>query len=293
MKTSVVIPSYNSQQHIRLCLGALLKQTVAPDEIIVVDSSTDETPDIIRREFPTVRLHRLEKQTMPGRGRNIGMDLASGDIILFTDSDAVADPDWVKKHIHLHETMPDVILFGGSILNCNPEHLFSRLAFISEFTGYSKKDPAESRAVVPSVNMSAKRARLSACGVRMPEESMPGGEDVFFCNALTKAGMTIRFDPAPSVRHINRSTWSAYLGHMRSSGQAAGRIAAGHAVDYRWLVRLGPLAVLAVPVRLWRIWSRMLRVGGAAFAESLLLGPALAWGLSVQMIHFWRGSRHA
>ena len=270
-----------------------MKQSVAPDEIIVVDSSNDETPDIIRKEFPAVALHRLEKQTMPGRARNIGMDLASGDIIIFTDSDAVADLDWVENHVLLHKTMPDVILFGGSILNNNPEYLFSRLAYVSEFTGYSKKDPAEYRTVVPSVNMSAKRIPLADSGVRMPEAALPGGEDVYFCNALVKLGQKVRFDPAPTIRHINRTTWTSFIGHMRSSGYAGGVVAARHAVTYQILSRIGPLALLAAPVRLLLVWKRLLQTDRKAFVESLLTSPVLLTGFLVHMWNYYKGADDA
>lgn len=292
MKISVVIPSYNSSRTIGACLDGLMRQTHPADEIIVVDSSRDDTPQFVRQHYPAVDLRHLDRQTMPGAARNLGMDAARGDVLLFTDADAVPDPDWVARHLAFHTDRPEVTAVGGAIMNANPECWISRLAFIAEFTGYSPRDPAGPRRVVPSVNLSVNLARVRAAGIRMPERSLPGGEDVYFCNALIEAGMRVWFDPAPGVRHINRTTWGAYLAHMRSSGRAAGRIAADHAVDYRWLVRLGPFAVLAVPVRLWRVWVRMSRLGGAALAESLLLSPALAWGLSVQMFYFWRGARH-
>jgi glycosyltransferase involved in cell wall biosynthesis len=49
---SVIIPSYRSAATIGRCLQALSVQDVAPHEIIVVDSSDDETPDIVRRNHP-------------------------------------------------------------------------------------------------------------------------------------------------------------------------------------------------------------------------------------------------
>lgn len=58
---SVVVPSFNSKRTIRETLGAILgQQTKHALEVIVVDSSNDGTGDIIEKEFPTVRLFRLE-----------------------------------------------------------------------------------------------------------------------------------------------------------------------------------------------------------------------------------------
>lgn len=56
MTVSVVIPSYNSAKTIRDCLRAVLDQTRPAEEVIVVDSSDDETPEIIRGQFSQVKL---------------------------------------------------------------------------------------------------------------------------------------------------------------------------------------------------------------------------------------------
>ena len=54
---SVVIPSYNSSKHIRACLNSLLCQvSEIPFEVILVDSSNDGTDQIVRAEFPQIRM---------------------------------------------------------------------------------------------------------------------------------------------------------------------------------------------------------------------------------------------
>src|SRR3989338_8227067 len=99
-QVSVVIPSYNSQQHIEKCLMSVLGQkTEHTFEVIVVDSSSDATPAIITAQFPTVKLIHLNEQTYPGAGRNIGVQHATGEIIAFIDSDCVAQEDWLERAI--------------------------------------------------------------------------------------------------------------------------------------------------------------------------------------------------
>jgi len=89
---SVIVPSYNSMRTIRRCLHSILAQeTSFPFEVICVDSSKDETPDIISREFPQVRLIHIERQTYPGSARNLGIRQAQGSIIACTDSDCIVD----------------------------------------------------------------------------------------------------------------------------------------------------------------------------------------------------------
>lgn len=293
MKASVVIPSYNSSALIRNCLQAIATQSRAADEIIVVDSSTDDTPSIIRNEFPAVRLHHFEKQTLPGAARNQGLRLATGDIVLFTDTDAEPDRDWIRHHIALHEAHPLVTLFGGAIVNANPGSWMSCLAFWSEFTGYSPREPEAVRAVVPTVNVSLKHKPVLDAGVFMPEDALPGGEDVSFCMLLAQNNLVIRFSPLPIVAHRNRTTWAAYTGHMRSSGRAAGFVAARHPVQHSFMTRLGPLALLAAPPRFLLAAMRVIRREPSRFALLLLLSPLMLVGLTLFMDSYWKGVKTA
>jgi len=94
---SIVIPAYNAADTIEGCLQSLLNQTVPQDkyEILVVnDGSTDKTAEIVQ----SLGVKCLtQKNKGPAAARNLGAMEATGDIILFTDSDCVANKDWVKE----------------------------------------------------------------------------------------------------------------------------------------------------------------------------------------------------
>ena len=78
---SVIVPAWNAEKTLALCLEGLMRQTLALDcyEIIVVDDgSTDQTAEIARR-FPIV-YHYQENQG-PATARNVGVSLAEGDLI--------------------------------------------------------------------------------------------------------------------------------------------------------------------------------------------------------------------
>ena len=89
MRISVVIPCYNGRQVLPYCLDALRQQTQQPEEIIVVDSSSDGTDELVRENYPEVRLIHLAQQTMPGAGRNLGLRESRSEVVVFTDTDAV------------------------------------------------------------------------------------------------------------------------------------------------------------------------------------------------------------
>jgi len=100
---SVVIPAYNRAATIAYCLDSVCNQTVAPDEIIVVDDcSTDGTADVVSgyaRSHPTVRCVVLERNSGSQAARNRGIAEAMGAWIAFQDSDDEWIPDKLEKQV--------------------------------------------------------------------------------------------------------------------------------------------------------------------------------------------------
>jgi glycosyltransferase involved in cell wall biosynthesis len=97
---SVVVPVLNEEESIRILLDGLLSQTLPPNEIVVTDGgSIDATREIIE-EFigrgAPVKLVR-ERDSLPGRARNVGVKNASCDWIAFTDAGTRPAPDWLAE----------------------------------------------------------------------------------------------------------------------------------------------------------------------------------------------------
>ena len=112
LQLSVVIPAFNAERFISECLKSVLTQeTRFKFEVIVVnDGSEDETPDIIKSQFPSVRL--ISKPNGgPGSARNVGVKAANSDVIIFIDSDDRMLPGRIERQ-------------GGFMLN-HPEIAFS------------------------------------------------------------------------------------------------------------------------------------------------------------------------
>lgn len=94
VKVSVVIPAYNEARYLAICLEALLRQTVKPFEIIVVDNnSTDQTALIAHRYAGVTVLREPHQGTAAARTR--GFDAARGDVIARLDADARPSQTWV------------------------------------------------------------------------------------------------------------------------------------------------------------------------------------------------------
>ena len=81
-------------------MPAIVVRLNYPDyEIVVVDDgSTDDTREILAR-FPAVRvIHQLHLGL--SIARNAGLECATGAVIAYTDSDCIADPDWLIHLVH-------------------------------------------------------------------------------------------------------------------------------------------------------------------------------------------------
>ncbi|MEU6576694.1 glycosyltransferase [Streptomyces sp. NPDC046805] len=93
VKVSVIVPVYNPGPYIEDCVASLLRQSLPPDEFEVVfvdDGSTDETParlDRLAAEHPHFHVVHQENSGWSGRPRNVGIDAARGEFVMFVDND--------------------------------------------------------------------------------------------------------------------------------------------------------------------------------------------------------------
>ena len=115
---SVIVPMYNVQRYIKLCINSILNQTFKDFEIIIVDdASTDNSYKICSELYgknEKVRIIRHEKNKGPGSSRNTGIKNARGKYIYFVDSDDLIMVDTLEKiHSVAEKTAADVIRTAG------------------------------------------------------------------------------------------------------------------------------------------------------------------------------------
>lgn len=115
---SVIIPIYNvAEEYLRECLNSMTSQTYKKTEfIVVIDGSTDRTPEICI-EFadtdPRFKLFR-RKNCGAGASRNFGLDKATGDYVMFMDSDDYWLDDGLLESVArlLSESHADILSFS-------------------------------------------------------------------------------------------------------------------------------------------------------------------------------------
>jgi glycosyltransferase involved in cell wall biosynthesis len=112
-KISAVIPLYNKGPHILRAIESMRRQTVPPDEIIVVDDgSTDGGGDLVASiRDPRLRLIRQENQG-ESAARNRGIDAARHELIAFLDADDDWKPRFLETIQRLRARYPEAGAYG-------------------------------------------------------------------------------------------------------------------------------------------------------------------------------------
>ena len=98
---SIILPMYNVERYIKICLDSILNQTFKDFEIIIVDDcSTDNSYKICQELYGNnkkVRLFRQDKNSGPGAARNTALKNAQGEYIMFVDGDDAIFSDALEK----------------------------------------------------------------------------------------------------------------------------------------------------------------------------------------------------
>ena len=117
LKFSIIIPSYNECDDIRLSIDSAIKQDYQNKEIIVVDDSSDNTPEIIK-EYADKGVNLI---IGPRKGccgaRNLGMKSASGDIIVLLNADVSLPPDFLSRVSRHYDDGADYVLIEARAFN--------------------------------------------------------------------------------------------------------------------------------------------------------------------------------
>ena len=115
-KISIIIPAYNVEKYIQRGVSSALHQTFSSVEVVVVDDgSLDSTWDILQTYSDDARMV-LARQENSGVSvaRNHALDLASGDFVLFLDSDDWLEPDTCEQLIRMQRLCPDSLIAAGA-----------------------------------------------------------------------------------------------------------------------------------------------------------------------------------
>jgi len=124
MQVSVVLITLNRKNELKLALEQIFRHPQYFDEVVLVDNgSSDGTPEMIRQEFPSVRLIRLHKNTGVCEARNIGAVNASNELLLFLDDDGYFELSTVPLMVDEFRKNERLAVLGGQIIQVSTTQL--------------------------------------------------------------------------------------------------------------------------------------------------------------------------
>lgn len=98
MRVSVVIPTWNQKALLAVCLESLARQTFSDfDTWVVDDASTDGTAQEVAERFPSVQVHRQERNGGFCLAVNAGIERAAGDYVVLLNDDITLAPDLLER----------------------------------------------------------------------------------------------------------------------------------------------------------------------------------------------------
>lgn len=228
-KVSVIVCGYNGGSTLEACLQSLKKIEYPDYEVVVVDDgSTDNTQEILKGHPWVNAIY----QTNHGLSyaRNVGAWAAKGEILAYTDSDCMADPDWLY---YLVGTLLSGDYAGVGGPNISPPAQNWHQACVAAAPGGPSHvlltDVVAEH--IPGCNMAFHRWAFDKIGGFDPEYRK-AGDDVDFCWRLQQEGEVIAFSPSAIVWHYRRFTLKAFRKQQEGYGEAESLLRFKHLVFF-------------------------------------------------------------
>jgi GT2 family glycosyltransferase len=116
-RISTIVVNWNQQTLLSRCLESLRRQTVPPDEVIVVDNgSSDGSRDMLQVSFPEARLLPLVSNEGFARACNLGIRAAHGEYVALLNNDAEAQPGWLEALQTAIDSQPEIGFCASKML---------------------------------------------------------------------------------------------------------------------------------------------------------------------------------
>lgn len=261
---SVVVLNWNGKKHLRNCLTSLSYVTYRPLEIIVVDNNSfDGSQNLVKKEFPTVRLIENKKNLGYSAGNNIGISQSKGEYVFILNNDTKVEKGFLQTLISDMEADSSVacvqpkLVYGQNheILNAVGS-FFTSSGFLYHY-GYRKSTKLaqyQNKLFIYSAKGAAMLLRKSALkkvGL-FDEDFFIFFEETDLCHRLWLRGFKVMYEPKSVVYHFEAVDTGRQMGdYTRNFLSLRNRICS-------YLKNLEALNII-------RVFSILLIIYGASF----------------------------
>jgi GT2 family glycosyltransferase len=232
-KASVIVLVWNGMGYVKPCLDSVLAQGLTDFEVIVVDNgSSDGSADFVAESYPQVRLIRNKRNLGFAAGNNIGLEAATGEVLVLLNQDTEVHEGWLEALISTFDDAsigiagckllyPDgTIQHAGGVL-LGPRGETGHVGRHEEDAGrFEELTDAE---FVTAAALAISRAALERVGA-LDEGFAPAYyEDIDWCFRTRAEGFRVVYQPRAVATHYE-STSTAASGFTRGVALNQGRI---------------------------------------------------------------------
>lgn len=209
---SIIVVTWNRKNDVIRCISSIKENDYSNYEILVVDNaSTDGTIDAIKNTFPDVVLVANNKNLMAAGGRNVGINIAKGEYLLFIDSDNVIDKQMISELTKVLSSDKKIGMVGPKMFYLSEVNRLiyagakiSHLTGKTTYEGNNKLDNGEYNQMketghIPNVFM-VKKSVQSLVGV-FDEKYKIMYEEADFAQRIINEGFKIIFVPQAITYH--------------------------------------------------------------------------------------------
>jgi len=235
VRVSVIVPTRNRHQQLLACLDRLARQSILPQEfevLVIDDGSTDGTADSIEgRRFPFALRYYRQDGAGPGAARNVGIEQAAGEIVLFIGDDILAHERLLEEHLLAHAAgHPGLAVLGhidwpaGASQNAVMEYVCGDAGLQFGYTLIPKLSKLDHRFFYTS-NISVRREFLvsaARAGIAFDRRFRRAAfEDAEFAFRLMPRGLEITYRPEARAEHDHAMDLDQFAAREFGAGEMA------------------------------------------------------------------------
>jgi GT2 family glycosyltransferase len=281
-RISICIITGRRLEHLDACLASLQAQEAAPPfEVLVCSDGDEAVAAVVHGRFPEARVCFVER-ALPGAGRNLLVDEASGDLLLFLDDDVTVERDLLARLDRLAAEHPEAGVFGGPNDSApdSTRFQFVQGAVLASIVG---SGPVRRRYGAHPAGYADERFFV-LCNLAVRRDVMVPFSHELVCaeeNALlaemSARGVRMYYDPELVAYHERRPTLGGFARQMHKYGFGRGQLA----VRKPRTLRPAYLAPSTLLLYLLALPAALAVVGPGALAPSaaylVLVAAAAAW----------------